>query len=158
MLRARWLRECRSFLPAGGLALRILQAFSAGASRRAGLPAQGRPIAPRRGSLAPIYPCEVPLARMNRVWVRTAIVGVVVVALVAGAVYLRNRPQGLPIADFPPVDSKGYLAAIMEKDGHSRVVAILPDGTIREAPGDGEMVDAEITWKPDGKRIVFVSN
>jgi dipeptidyl aminopeptidase/acylaminoacyl peptidase len=95
---------------------------------------------------------------MNRVWVRTAIVGVVVVALVAGAVYLRNRPQGLPIADFPPVDSKGYLAAIMEKDGHSRLVAILPDGSIREAPGNDEVVDAEITWKPDGKRIVFVSN
>ena len=95
---------------------------------------------------------------MNRVWVRTAIVGVVVVALVAGAVYLRSRPQGLPIADIPPVDSKGYIAALMEKDGQSRVVAILPDGSIREAPGDRDVMDSEITWKPDGRRIVFVSN
>ena len=95
---------------------------------------------------------------MNRVWVRTAIVGVVVVALVAGAIYLRNRPQGLPIADFPAVDSKGFVAAIMEKDGESKVVAILPDGTIREAPGGSAVMDTEITWKPDGRRIVFVSN
>ena len=95
---------------------------------------------------------------MNRVWVRTAIVGVVVVALVAGAIYLRNRPQGLPIADFPAVDSKGYIAAIMEKEGESKVVAILPDGTIREAPGGSAVMDTEIAWKPDGRRIVFVSN
>lgn len=95
---------------------------------------------------------------MNRVWVRTAIVGVVVAALVAGAVYLRSRPQGLPIADIPPVNSKGYIAALMERDGKTRVVAILPDGTVREAPGDGDVVDNELTWKPDGRRVVFVSN
>jgi dipeptidyl aminopeptidase/acylaminoacyl peptidase len=95
---------------------------------------------------------------MNRVWVRTAIVGVVVVVLVAFAVYQRNRPQGLPITDFPAVDSKGYIAAVMEKDGQSRVVAILPDGTVREAPSEADVMDTEITWKPDGRRIVFVSN
>jgi hypothetical protein len=95
---------------------------------------------------------------MNRVWVRTGIVGVVLVSLVAGAIYLRNRPQGLPIADIPPVDSKGFIAAIMEKDGAGRVVVILPDGTIRAAPGDGAVNDREITWKPDGRRVVFTSN
>src|SRR5688572_4280840 len=95
---------------------------------------------------------------MNRVWVRTAFVGVFVAALIAGAVYMRNRPQGLPIADIPPVDSKGYIAAIMEKDGQSRLVAILPDGTIRDAPGGADVMDSELTWKPDGRRVVFVSN
>ena len=95
---------------------------------------------------------------MNRVWVRTAIVGVVLAALVAGAVYLRSRPQGLPIADFPAVDSKGIIAALMEKDGNTRVVAISLDGAIREAPGQGNIQDRELAWKPDGRRVVFASN
>ncbi|MEO7454454.1 MAG: LpqB family beta-propeller domain-containing protein [Fimbriimonadales bacterium] len=95
---------------------------------------------------------------MHRVWVRTAIVGVVVAALIAGAVFLRSRPQGLPIADFPAVDSKGYIAAIMEKDGKSRLVAIKPDGSLREAPGSATAIDSEIVWKPDGRRVLFVSN
>jgi len=95
---------------------------------------------------------------MNRVWVRTAILGGVLAALIAGAVYLRSRPQGLPIVDIPAVDSKGYVAALMEKDGATRLVAILPDGTIREAPGDGDFIDGELTWKPDGRRVIFTSN
>lgn len=95
---------------------------------------------------------------MNRVWVRTAILGIVVVALVAVAVCLRNRPQGLPITDIPPVDSVGYIAALLEKDGETRLVAISPDGTIREAQGGSRVVDHEPAWKPDGRRVVFVSN
>jgi dipeptidyl aminopeptidase/acylaminoacyl peptidase len=108
--------------------------------------------------MAAIYPRVVPLAGMNRVWVRTGIVGLVAAALIAGAVYLRSRPQGLPIADIPPVDTQGYIAALMEQDGKSRAVVILPDGTIKEAPGDENASDHEVAWKPDGRRIVFASN
>ncbi len=95
---------------------------------------------------------------MNRVWVRSAILGAVLAALIAGAIYLRSRPQGLPIVDIPAVDSKGYIAALLEKDGATRLVAILPDGSVREAPGDGEFIDGELTWKPDGRRVLFTSN
>lgn len=95
---------------------------------------------------------------MNRVWVRTAILGAVLAALIAGAVYLKNRPQGLPIVDIPAVDSKGYIAALLEKDGATRLVAILPDGTVREAPGESAYIDRELTWKPDGRRVLFTSN
>ena len=95
---------------------------------------------------------------MNRVWVRTGIVGLLAAALIAGAVYLRSRPQGLPMLDLPAVDSRGYIAALMEKDGKSRLVAILPDGSIREAPSAATDQDYELTWKPDGRRIVFASN
>ncbi|MDQ2985287.1 MAG: hypothetical protein M3R13_01035 [Armatimonadota bacterium] len=95
---------------------------------------------------------------MSRVWVRTAILGAVLAALIGGAVYIRNRPQGLPIVDIPAVDSKGYIAALVEEKGGDRLVVILPDGTVREAPGEGEIADREPTWKPDGKRIVFTSS
>lgn len=95
---------------------------------------------------------------MNRVWVRTAILGTALAALIAGAVYLRNRPQGLPIVDIPPVNSKGYIAALLEKEGGTRVVVIQPDGTVREAPGEADQIDGELTWKPDGRRVIFTSN
>jgi dipeptidyl aminopeptidase/acylaminoacyl peptidase len=82
----------------------------------------------------------------------------VLAALIAGAVYLRTRPQGLAIVDIPAVDSRGYIAALLEKDGATKLVAILPDGSVREAPGGGDFFDSELTWKPDGRRVLFTSN
>src|SRR5207249_4707671 len=43
------------------------------------------------------------------------------------------------------------------RDG-DRLVVIDAKGNMRNAPGTEEVQDKEIAWKPDGRRIIYVSN
>lgn len=94
---------------------------------------------------------------MNRVWVRAILLGVVAAALIGGAIWLRSRPQGLPLVDLPAVDSKGYIAALREDGSETHLVVFDARGKMR-VPPQGNFDDREIDWKPDGRRIIFVSN
>ncbi|MGI8922594.1 MAG: TolB family protein [Fimbriimonadales bacterium] len=95
---------------------------------------------------------------MNRVLVRSILLAIAAGLLVAGAIWLRSRPQGLPLADFPAVDSKGYIAALKETGSTYRLVSIDPKGAVSELAGGEEADDREIVWKRDGRRVLFVSN
>lgn len=97
---------------------------------------------------------------MSKRSLKMLILGVVVLApLVAVFIWVRSRPQGRAWIDVPPVNSKGFIAAMQEMDsGSTRLVSISPDGTIREPKGSGETSDTDFTWQSEGRRIIFAGN
>ena len=95
---------------------------------------------------------------MHRLLIRTLLLVVVAGGLFWGIVWLKNRDPGRPLADIPAIDSRGYIAALMQTHEGDRLVAIDAKGNIRNAPGTEEVQDKEIAWKPDGRRIIYVSN
>lgn len=95
---------------------------------------------------------------MQRVFIRSLVLVVLAATLFYGIVWLKNRDPGRPLVDIPPVDTRGYIAALMEMPEGERLVAIDPKGNLRMAPGSNETQDKEIVWKPDGRRIIYISN
>lgn len=84
---------------------------------------------------------------------------IVIFAALAGLVYwIRDRDPRRPLADIPPVNSKGYIAALMEAEDGERQVVITPEGAIKTVPGKPEYLEKEFDWRPDGGRVVFTSN
>jgi hypothetical protein len=97
---------------------------------------------------------------VSKVNVRLILLVLIVAApLIAFYFWLRSRPIDRPLIDIPPVNTKGFVAALREDDsGNSRLVAIGVDGTIRELEGSAGADDGEPTWNRAGTRIVFISN
>ncbi len=89
-----------------------------------------------------------------------SILVLVVIGVVSLVVWMRNRPAGRLWVIIPAPKTTNLIAALaLNDDGTSRVVAISPDGTIREPDGDdGEFDDREQIWSADGQRVIFVSN
>ncbi|GEM_PF-6763335 len=89
---------------------------------------------------------------------RLILVLVVVVPLVAAFIWIRSKPQGRVWVDIPPVNTKGFVAALRESENGSRLVSIAPDGTVREPNGGDSFNDGDFTWHVDGRRLLFISN
>ncbi len=57
------------------------------------------------------------------------------------------------------VDTQGWVAAIRSAPNGGKVVAVKPDGTIVEpTDGKGAHDDREAVWRPDGNRVLVLSN
>lgn len=98
-----------------------------------------------------------PVAKINRQrGLRYLIAVATLLALVL--VYTRFVSQ-TRIADPGNFESTGFISAAMETEDGYRAVIILPDGTVREAPGYSEgSMDQPPIWSPDGQRVFFISD
>ncbi|MFQ3588428.1 MAG: hypothetical protein SNJ74_05895 [Fimbriimonadaceae bacterium] len=93
---------------------------------------------------------------LQKMLLRFAIGLFLLAGLFLGYQWLRDRGQDL---DFGTANTVGWLAAVELLEEGSRAVAILPDGTVRPAPGHSEgKVDRDLSWRPDGNRLFFLSN
>lgn len=81
---------------------------------------------------------------------------VALVALATFFIWWRNKPPGYLDPLIPPANTTGYVVALKEEKGHTRVVAIAPDGTQRSPQGEGD--DIECAWDAKGERVIFISN
>jgi len=96
---------------------------------------------------------------VNKLTLRALVV--VIIAGILGALYyyIRSRSATLSLVDIPPVRSAGYIVAIrLLENGNGRLVALAPDGTIREPKSTSEHDDQTPIWKTDGRRVFFISN
>lgn len=94
---------------------------------------------------------------LHKMLVRFVIGLFVLALLVAGYQYLKTRGQDI---DLPiHADTAGDIAAIQYLDRGAMAVVFEPNGTKRECPGYGkDTTDRDITWRPDGNRLFFVSD
>lgn len=93
---------------------------------------------------------------LQKMLLRFAIGLFLMAGLFFGYQWLRDRGEDL---DFGTADTAGWLAAIELLDEGARAVVVLPDGTIRPSPGHTETtVDRDLSWRPDGNRLFFLSN
>lgn len=102
-----------------------------------------------------ILPPKQPLT--NRKKLIRAIVAAVLAIVLIGGVYAVER-----IVDFDwpaKVNTAGMIAAVQYLPKGSQVVLIKPGGTVVPSPGynDGQ-TDREPVWRPDGNRLMFVSD
>lgn len=93
----------------------------------------------------------------NKLAVRVLFGVVAIVAIVACLMLFKDRavdPEGET-----PTDTVGMIAALESVGGSTKAVIIRPDGTKVVSPGykDG-VVDRDIAWRPDGARLLFISN
>ena len=100
----------------------------------------------------PIQPKSV-----HRMLMRTAILGAIFGGLLIGYKWLLSPKTQLD--DFGAVETKGWIAAVMQTDDGNQAVIIKPDGTIMPSPGyvKGHS-DRDVAWRPDGNRIFFSSD
>lgn len=95
---------------------------------------------------------------MRGLRIRTVVLAAIGLILAGFIYWFSTRDPGRPLVDIPPVNTQNYIAALKETNSGERVVAITPEGTIKEPVAGEEISDKEIVWKPDGRRILFVSN
>lgn len=96
--------------------------------------------------------------KLKRLLIRSIILVVIVAVLAATYYWLVSRPQDRPLVILPPVNSKGFMLALKETEDGYKVVAIAPDGTIRERKTPENISDASPIWSQTGEHILFVSN
>ena len=102
-----------------------------------------------------ILPPKQPLTNRKK-FIRAAIAVALAIVLIVGVVIVER------VVDFDwpaKVNTAGMMAAIQYLPNGAQVVLIKPDGTVVPSPGyrDGE-TDREPVWRPDGNRVIFVSD
>ncbi len=80
-----------------------------------------------------------------------------IAAIYMGYQYFKSQSQDWE--GETPTDTKDMIAAIENSSGSNRIIIYKPDGSKLQSPGkqDG-IVDKDIAWRPDGHRVLFVSN
>jgi hypothetical protein len=101
---------------------------------------------------------EATTAKITRKHVKRVIVWVVVLgAVAAGLIWMLNNRSKM--ADLGSYNSAGDIAAIETQGDGARAVIIKANGTVVPSPEYREgATDRDITWKPDGNRLFFVSD
>jgi hypothetical protein len=102
-----------------------------------------------------ILPPKQPLT--NRRKFMRAMIAVGIAAVLIVGVYIVERVVDF---DWPAkVNTVGMIAAIQYLPKGTQVVLIKPDGSVIQSPGYVEGAsDREPVWRPDGNRLVFVSD
>ncbi len=92
----------------------------------------------------------------QRALLRLALGLAVIAALFFGFTWFKSL--GSDIGDLGPANTAGMLAAIQSTEGGARAIVIRADGRLEPCPdSEGEVVDREVSWQPDGNRL-FVSS
>jgi hypothetical protein len=96
--------------------------------------------------------------KLKQLIIRSVVLIVIVAVLAATYYWLVSRPQDRPLMIIPPVDSKGYILALMETEDGQKVVSIAPDGKIRGRNVAENISDTSPIWSKTGEHIIYISN
>lgn len=93
----------------------------------------------------------------NKLAVRFLVGAVAIIAIVWGLTSFRTRT--VDVEGESPTDTVGMIAAVELTGRASQAVIFRPDGSKLVNPGHSEgVVDRDIAWRPDGNRLLFISN